>query len=160
MFYRVHYHPYSPRLFWVTGKLQEVLLQLQGTQKPVPRNFQMQKPTLAQITSNTCFMRENTAITVKRNIWTRSGWISRLLLHPIKKRGVTDFCGMLDWFWFSRFNIPTCLKKKKTDCQTEFRVGVYNSITSIGKKTGFGKRRKEMWIQHRLDNPTFCNCWL
>ena len=35
-------------------------------------------------------------------------------------------------------------KKKKTDCQTEFRVGVYNSITSIGKKTGFGERRKEM----------------
>lgn len=75
-------------------KLQQGALQLQNTQKPIPRNFQMQKPTLAQITSNTMLHeRKRCNYCQKKHLNKKCRNITAAITTNEK---VTDVYGMLD----------------------------------------------------------------
>lgn len=85
--------PPIPRLYWAMQKQQQEPLQPQNTQKPIRRNFQMQKPILAQMTSNTMF-HERKLCNYYQKIHVNKKWLDITAVTISEK--VTDFYGMLD----------------------------------------------------------------
>lgn len=74
--------------------LQQGLWQRRNIQKPIPRNFQVQKPTLAQIVSNT-MLHERKHYNYRQKKHLNKKWLNLTAAITTSEK-VTDFYSTLD----------------------------------------------------------------